>query len=112
MLPGRRTLVCGVGPLLYAVAAAIVKAGGEVAAVVDAASELEWASRLPRLGSRPDLLARGASRTWALRRAGVRIVHRADGWTPSLLAGELKGAFASSFTPPERSEDYFNWDPI
>ena len=77
MLPGRRTLVCGVGPLLYAVAAAIVKAGAEVAAVVDAASEIEWASRLPRLGTRPDLLARGAGWTWALRRAGVRVMHRA-----------------------------------
>lgn len=77
MLPGRRTLVCGVGPLLYAVGAAILKAGAEVAAVVDAASELEWASRLPRLGSRPDLLARGARWTWELRRAGVRIIHRA-----------------------------------
>src|SRR4249920_2007357 len=60
MLPGRRTLVCGVGPLLYAVAAAIVKAGAEVAAVVDAASEVEWTARLPRMASRPDLLARGA----------------------------------------------------
>lgn len=32
--------------------------------------------------------------------------------TPDKIAAQLKGAFASSFTPPERSEDYFSWDPI
>ena len=76
MLPGRRTLVCGVGPLLYAVAAAIVKAGGEVAAVVDAASFGEWVSRIARMTSRPDLAARGAGWVWALRRAGVPLLYR------------------------------------
>ena len=76
MLPGRRTLVCGSGPLLYSVAAAIVKAGAEVAAVVDAASAGEWISRLPRMGSRPELLARGARWLWTLRRAGVPILYR------------------------------------
>jgi len=29
-----------------------------------------------------------------------------------MLAAQLKNAFASSFTPLERSEDVFNWDPI
>jgi len=42
----------------------------------------------------------------------IRTIHRADGWTPDRLAAQLKGAFAASFTPPERSEDVFNWDPI
>ena len=35
-----------------------------------------------------------------------------DGWTPALLDAQLKGAFAASFTPLDRSEDVFNWDPI
>jgi len=42
----------------------------------------------------------------------IKTIHRADGWTPEMLAAQLKTAFASSFTPLERSEDVFNWDPI
>jgi len=42
----------------------------------------------------------------------VKTIHRADGWTPELIAAELQTAFAPSLTPLERSEDVFNWDPI
>ena len=42
----------------------------------------------------------------------VKTIHRADGWTPEQIAAELNPAFASLFTPLERSEDVFNWDPI
>ena len=42
----------------------------------------------------------------------IRTIHRADGWTPQKLDAQLKGAFAASFTPLERSEDVFSWDPI
>jgi len=40
------------------------------------------------------------------------MIHRAEGWTPEQLATELKSALAPSFTPLERSEDVFNWDPV
>ncbi len=84
LLPGRRIVVAGVGPLLAAVAIAIVKAGGEVAAIVDAAHPSEWLAKLPRLAARPDLLLRGALWLAQLRRAGVRhlgghVVTRAHG---------------------------------
>jgi len=42
----------------------------------------------------------------------IKTIHRADGWTPEQLVTELKSALAPSFTPLERSEDVFNWDPI
>jgi NAD(P)-dependent dehydrogenase (short-subunit alcohol dehydrogenase family) len=42
----------------------------------------------------------------------IRTLHRSEGWTPETIAAQLKGAFAASFTPPERSEDVFSWDPI
>jgi NAD(P)-dependent dehydrogenase (short-subunit alcohol dehydrogenase family) len=42
----------------------------------------------------------------------VRVIHRSDGWTPQKLDEQLKGAFAPSFTPLERSGDVFSWDPI
>jgi NAD(P)-dependent dehydrogenase (short-subunit alcohol dehydrogenase family) len=42
----------------------------------------------------------------------IRTLHRSDGWTPQKLAEQLKGAFATSFTPLERSPDVFSWDPV
>ena len=42
----------------------------------------------------------------------IKTIHRAEGWTPKRIAVELKSAMASSFTPLERSEEVFNWDPI
>ena len=42
----------------------------------------------------------------------IRTLHRSDGWTPQKLAEQLKGAFAASFTPLERSTDVFSWDPV
>jgi NAD(P)-dependent dehydrogenase (short-subunit alcohol dehydrogenase family) len=42
----------------------------------------------------------------------VKTIHRAEGWTPETLATEIKTAFSPLFTPLERSEDVFNWDPI
>jgi NAD(P)-dependent dehydrogenase (short-subunit alcohol dehydrogenase family) len=42
----------------------------------------------------------------------IRALHRSDGWTPQKLAEQLKGAFATSFTPLERSQEVFSWDPV
>jgi NAD(P)-dependent dehydrogenase (short-subunit alcohol dehydrogenase family) len=42
----------------------------------------------------------------------IRTIHRSDGWTPAKLEAQLKGAFAASFTPLDRSEEVFNWDPL
>jgi short-subunit dehydrogenase len=42
----------------------------------------------------------------------VKTIHRAEGWTPEALATQIKTAFSPLFTPLERSEDVFNWDPI
>jgi NAD(P)-dependent dehydrogenase (short-subunit alcohol dehydrogenase family) len=42
----------------------------------------------------------------------IRTLHRSDGWSPHTLAEQLKSAFTTSFTPLERSQDVFAWDPI
>ncbi len=42
----------------------------------------------------------------------IRTLQRSDGWTPDKIALQLKGAFAASFTPLERSTDVFSWDPV
>ncbi len=77
MLPGRRTLVAGCGPLLLAVGAAILKAGGEVAAVVDLSSRGDWLAQLPALLGRPALAFQGAAWVARLAAAGVPLLSRA-----------------------------------
>ena len=42
----------------------------------------------------------------------IRSLHRADGWTPTRIAEQLKPAFSESFTPLDRPGDLFSWDPI
>jgi hypothetical protein len=42
----------------------------------------------------------------------VRTIHRSDGWTADKIDQQLEAAFASSFTPLERSTDVFSWDPV
>ena len=42
----------------------------------------------------------------------IRTLHRSDGWTPDKIDAQLKGAFASAFTPLDRSGDVFSWDPV
>ena len=59
MLPGHDVVVAGAGPLLLAVAAAILKGGGKVAAVVDLAATTDWLRAVPAMRGRPDLLLRG-----------------------------------------------------
>jgi thioredoxin reductase/bacterioferritin-associated ferredoxin len=71
VLPGRRTVVAGCGPLLYAVTAGILKAGGEVAAVIDRSSRGDWLRTVPALLAEPALLARGIG--WMLAIHGRRI---------------------------------------
>ena len=71
LLPGRRVVVAGAGPLVPAVAAGIVKAGGTVAAVVVLEGPSDWLRAVPRLAAMPRLLARGGG--WAARIAAARV---------------------------------------
>ncbi len=59
ILPGRRIVVAGSGPLLLLVADAILAGGGDVAAIVDARAPGDWLAETPSLIARPDLLLRG-----------------------------------------------------
>lgn len=71
MLPGRRTIVAGCGPLLAAVAAKIVKGGGTVAAIVDLSSRADWLSASIGMARRPALLREGAG--WVASIAKARV---------------------------------------
>ncbi|MDP3320763.1 MAG: FAD/NAD(P)-binding oxidoreductase, partial [Bosea sp. (in: a-proteobacteria)] len=71
MVPGRRTVVAGCGPLLAAVAAKIVAGGGTVAAIIDLSGPGDWLKALPAMASRPDLLRQGLG--WALKLGAARV---------------------------------------
>jgi len=42
----------------------------------------------------------------------VRIIHRAEGWTPESIAAIAAPALANGFMPLDTSETCFNWDPL
>ena len=69
--PGKRVVVAGAGPLLAAVAAGVVKAGAEAAAVVDVNGPGNWLAAMPDLALRPRLAAQGAG--WVLRLLQARV---------------------------------------
>ncbi|MFC6983189.1 NAD(P)/FAD-dependent oxidoreductase [Streptomyces cirratus] len=76
VLPGKRVVVAGSGPLLLAVAGSLAAAGAAVPAVVEAASYTAYAGRLPDLLRNPGKLAEGATYGGALLRHGVRLLTR------------------------------------
>ncbi len=42
----------------------------------------------------------------------IRIVHRAEGWTPETIADHAAAALKAGFMPLDRSGEVFNWDPL
>ncbi|MEU2434251.1 NAD(P)/FAD-dependent oxidoreductase [Streptomyces sp. NPDC007861] len=76
VLPGRRTVVAGSGPLLLAVAGSLAAAGATVPAVVEAAAYPAYARRLPILLRNPGKAVEAALHTGALLRHGVRLLTR------------------------------------
>ncbi|MEK8052802.1 NAD(P)/FAD-dependent oxidoreductase [Ideonella sp. DXS22W] len=72
---GQRVVFIGTGPLLYLVAWQYLKAGVQVAAVLDSARLADQIGALPRLAAQPAVLAKGAWFVAQLSAAGVP-VHR------------------------------------
>ncbi len=42
----------------------------------------------------------------------IRIVHRAEGWTPESIAEHAAPALKAAFMPLDRSGEVFDWDPL
>ncbi|MEV5969455.1 FAD-dependent oxidoreductase [Streptomyces sp. NPDC051921] len=76
VLPGRRIVVAGSGPLLLAVAASLASAGARVPAVVEAAAYGGYARRAGTLLRNPGKLVEGARYGAALARHHVRLLAR------------------------------------
>jgi thioredoxin reductase len=71
ILPGRRFLVAGNGPLLLVAAHSILRTGGTVVEVVESAAPSRPWRHLPRLLAAPGVLRRGLGYRAVLLRAGV-----------------------------------------
>ncbi|MFB6620265.1 NAD(P)/FAD-dependent oxidoreductase [Streptomyces sp. NPDC056367] len=76
VLPGRRVVVAGSGPLLLAVAGSLSAAGATVPAVVEAGAYTAYAGHLPALLRNPGKLAEAAVFGGALARHHVRLLTR------------------------------------
>ncbi|WP_030768082.1 FAD-dependent oxidoreductase [Streptomyces sp. NRRL F-2664] len=76
VLPGRRVVVAGSGPLLLAVAGSLAAAGAAVPAVVEAAAYTAYADRVPTLLRNPGKLVEAAVHGGALARHHVRLLTR------------------------------------
>ncbi|MFD3543699.1 FAD-dependent oxidoreductase [Streptomyces sp. NPDC058662] len=76
VLPGRRVVVAGSGPLLLAAAGSLAAAGAAVPAVVEAAAYTAYAGGLPVLLRNPGKLVEAAAYGGALLRHGVRLLTR------------------------------------
>lgn len=74
-LIGHRTVFCGSSPLLYLAAWQYLRAGGEVAAVLDTTGFAGKLRAAPGMGSAPELLGQGLALMAALKIKGVPIVH-------------------------------------
>lgn len=76
VLPGRRVVVAGSGPLLLAVAGSLAAAGARVPAVVEASGYLAYTREIPALVRNPGKLAQGAAYGAGLVRHSVRLLSR------------------------------------
>ncbi|MFF3859218.1 NAD(P)/FAD-dependent oxidoreductase [Streptomyces sp. NPDC002209] len=76
VLPGRRVVVAGSGPLLLAVAGSLAAAGARVPAVVEAAAYGGYAGHVPALLRNPGKLAEAATYGSALLRRHIRLLTR------------------------------------
>ncbi|MFD8631333.1 NAD(P)/FAD-dependent oxidoreductase [Streptomyces sp. NPDC059533] len=76
VLPGKRVVVAGSGPLLLAVAGSLSAAGATVPAVVEAGAYTAYAGHLPALLRNPGKLAEAATFGGALARHHVRLLTR------------------------------------
>jgi NADPH-dependent 2,4-dienoyl-CoA reductase/sulfur reductase-like enzyme len=82
---GKRVVFMGTGPLLYLVASQYVKAGAQVAAVLDTSPRSTRMKALPALAARPAVLWHGLKLVAMLRSAGVPLL---SGISPIAVTGD------------------------
>ncbi len=76
ILPGRKTVVAGAGPLLYTMAGQVVRCGGDVPLLLDRASRREQAAFFKLFPPQLAKLPEGLQNMLALKRHGSRMLTR------------------------------------
>lgn len=116
MLPGKAPVIAGSGPLLYAVANAIIVAGGKPTAIADHRSLLDWLVSIPKLLSAPGQLMRGLIWRARIFKAGIPVLHghhvarvHGDGQVETV---ELTPIGANGAPSPKRKNVKFGSDTL
>ena len=103
---GRRVVFLGTGPLLYLVASQYLRAGADVAAVLDTSPLKRRLTALPKLLARPAVLRNGLRLVASLKRAAVPVL---TGVTPIEIKGDaqagVRGIIVRDRHGAERSFD-------
>lgn len=115
VLPGRRVVVAGAGPLLPLVAAEILRGGGRVAAVIDANRRRDWLAQASALMLAPGLASRGAAWIGVLLRARVPIlsgyaIRRIEG--ASSVTRVIAAPITADHAPADGAEHGFDCDSV
>lgn len=103
LLPGRRVVVAGPGPLAPLVANLILQGGGKVVALIDPNPLSRWFGVVPSVAKRPGLAAQGGS--W-LARLVVKGVPAYRGWDVRSIQGR-EGVESVTFGPVDAQ-----WRPV
>ncbi|MGE5617713.1 MAG: NAD(P)/FAD-dependent oxidoreductase [Sphingomonadaceae bacterium] len=113
VLPGRRVLVAGAGPLLLPLSKGLVEAGATVVGVVEATTRQEWALRAHRMWGHWDRMRDAIVHERALLAARLpryfgHVVVRAEG--EESVQRVIVAAVDSLWRPVTRSEKVFDVD--
>lgn len=107
---GRQIVFLGSGPLLYLVASQYIKAGANVAAVLDTSPLMRRVMALPKLLARPSVLLNGLGLVAGIKRAGVPVL---TGVTPVEIKGESENGVQAVLIRDSRgNERSFECDAV
>ena len=116
MVPGRRTIVAGNGPLIFYVANEVLRLGGRLSAVVTLNSKLDWLKALPAMMLKPTLLLQGL--LWVISlylkripiywRHGIKSVEGTD----DLVQGTTLTAVDDDWRPVGGPEIYIHGESV
>jgi NADPH-dependent 2,4-dienoyl-CoA reductase/sulfur reductase-like enzyme len=106
---GHRVIFLGSGPLLYLAAAQYVKAGADVAAVLDTSPFWLRVKAAPKLAELPDLLWQGVKLLADLKRAGVPVL---TGVEPVEIHGDPQSGVSGVTVRHKGASKHFAGDAV
>lgn len=107
---GRQIVFLGTGPLLYLVASQYLKAGANVAAVLDTSPLMHRVMAFPKLMARPSVLLNGLSLVAGIKGAGVPLL---TGVTPVEIKGDSENGVQTVLIRDSRgNERSFECDAV